>query len=247
MYHNSATIIFEGSLQDFTGEGQIEKSFHLNPSAKDLVESCGVPHVEVFGLEVNEKSEPLDYNVKDGDWLTVIPKEIICDADSGYRDNIRAVERLPAWFIADVHLGKLAQLLRLTGMDTVYSNSADDADIVDTAVQENRAVLTRDVGLLKFGKLSYGYWLRSADPNEQLTEVIRYFNLSGKFKPFTRCMNCNGQLTSVDKTEVESKLPPKVKESFKEFSQCSECKKVYWKGSHYDKLVKKVRELEIKG
>lgn len=247
MYHNSATIIFEGSLQDFTVEGQIEKSFHLNPSAKDLIESCGVPHVEVFGLEVNEKLEPLDYNVKNNNQLTVIPKEIICDADSGYRDNIRAVEELSALFIADVHLGKLARLLRLTGMDTAYSNSADDSDIVETAVQDNRAVLTRDVGLLKYGKLKFGYWLRSTDPNEQLTEVFRFFNLSGKLNPFTRCMSCNGQLTSVDNTGVETELPPRVKERFEEFSQCSKCNKVYWKGSHYDNLVKKVREIGIKG
>lgn len=241
-YQNKATIHFKGSLQHFTGQEQVEKSFHLNPSAKDLVESSGVPHVEVFGLMVNGREKSLSYNVSSGDSLMVIPKEI---ADSSnYPDNIRPVDDMPDRFIADVHLGKLARLLRLTGIDTLYNNSASDPEIAHTAVQENRAVLTRDVGLLKHGKLSYGHWLRSTDPDQQLSELIRYFNLSGKLSPFSRCMSCNGHLKPVNKADVEAKLPPRVQKSFEEFMQCDQCGKVYWKGTHYKKLVAKVREIQ---
>ncbi|WP_340102742.1 Mut7-C RNAse domain-containing protein [Rhodohalobacter sp. 8-1] len=239
---NTARFEFEGSLQVFTGQPEVEKSFHLNPSAKDLVESCGVPHVEVFGLMVNGRENPLSYNVSGGDSLMVIPKEII--DGSNYPDNIRPVDEMPEWFVADVHLGKLARLLRLTGIDTLYNNSASDPEIVKNAVQENRAVLTRDVGLLKHGKLSYGHWLRSTDPDEQLSDVIRYFNLSSKLSPFSRCMSCNGHLKSVEKADVEAELPPRVQKSFEEFMQCDQCGKIYWKGSHYDKLVDKVREIK---
>ena len=243
MSMNTASFEFKGSLHDFTGhEEQVKKSFKLNPSAKDLIESCGVPQVEVYGLQVNGEPKSFSYNVMDGDRLTIIPKESI--TESAYLDNIRPVVDMPERFIADVHLGKLARLLRLTGIDTLYSNSANDPEIVENAVRDNRAVLTRDVGLLKHGKLSYGHWLRSTDPDDQLTEVIRYFNLSGKLSPFSRCMDCNGHLRSVEKADVESELPPRVKENFKQFKQCDNCGKVYWKGSHYDKLVNKVREMK---
>lgn len=241
MGKNTAQIEFKGTLQDFTGRERVQKSFYLNPSAKDIIESCGVPQVEVFGLHVNGELKPLTYNVKSEDKLTVIPKEIV--TPSAWVGNIRSVEKMPAWFVADVHLGKLARLLRLTGIDTLYNNSADDPEIVKTAVQANRAVLTRDVGLLKYGKLGYGYWLRSDDPDEQLSEVIQYFGLSGKLRPFSRCMICNGHLEAVEKKEVESNLLPGTKDRFEKFKQCSRCGKIYWKGSHYEKLVNKVQEI----
>lgn len=234
--------MIEGSLQDFTGQRQIQKSFHLNPSAKDLIESCGVPQAEVFGLQVNGQEKPFSYNVRDGDRLTVFPKERI--AKSQGEDNIRPVDELPAKFIADVHLGKLTRNLRLMGIDTLYSNSAEDSEIVDVASREKRAALSRDLGLLKYGKLNNGYWLRSDDPDEQLLEIIRYFNLSDKLNPFARCMSCNGELKSVVKKEVEPELPPRVKESFDQFTQCDSCGKVYWKGTHYEKLVGKVEEIK---
>lgn len=239
---NTATFTIKGSLQDFTCQERIEKSFHLNPSAKDLIESCGVPQAEVFGLLVNGDAKPFSYNVREGDRLTVIPKENIAESKS--TDNIRPVDELPVRFVADVHLGKLTRNLRLLGIDTLYSNSAEDSWIVDTASLEQRAALTRDVGLLKYGKLNYGYWLRSTDPDEQLLEVIQYFNLSENLNPFARCISCNGQLKSVGKEEVEQELPPRVKKSFDHFKKCDNCGKVYWKGSHYEKLLKKVREIQ---
>ncbi len=45
-------------------------------------------------------------------------------------------------FILDVHLGKLARLLRLPGVDALYNNSFEDSFGVDKAVAENRIMLT---------------------------------------------------------------------------------------------------------
>ena len=239
---NTATFTFKGSLQDFTEQAQVVKTFQLQPSAKDLIESSGVPQVEVFGLKVHNRLESFSYNVGDGDKLTVYPKEMTDEQDTP--GNIREADDLPSTFIADVHLGKLTRHLRLLGFDTVYKNDAMDTDIIDTANRDNRSVLTRDVGLLKHGRLKHGYWLRSTDPNEQLLEVITYFDLAGDIHPFTLCMNCNGYLQPVAKEEVISKLPPKVKENFKEFRQCQACGQVYWKGSHYDKLADKVKQIK---
>lgn len=244
MYQNIASIQFRGSLVDFTGEEERRTEFHLNPSAKDLIESCGVPHVEIFGLRVNGMPAMLSYNVENDDRLMVIPKEL--SENPGYLQNIRTIESLPDRLIADVHLGKLARLLRLTGVDTIYSNSADDAEIAERAAQGSRGVLTRDVGLLKHGKLNHGYWLRSVDPDQQLMDVIRFFNLSDRLNPFSRCLSCNGMLRTVKKSMVEKEVPPRVKERFNQFKRCSSCGKIYWKGSHYEKLVKKVEEIEAR-
>lgn len=236
-----AKIHFEGSLQDFTDQPRIDKKLHLNPSAKDLVESCGVPHVEVFGLTANSNPVPFSYNVSDGDIINVFPKQ--ASDDPQYPQNINQADQLPAAFVADVHLGKTVRYLRLMGIDTLYSNSADDTLIVEMASKYQRAALTRDVGLLKHGKLKYGYWLRSDDPKQQLREVICFFDLREKFRPFTLCMECNGHLETVSKHSVKNVLPERVEQAFSEFRQCTSCGKVYWKGSHYKKLVDKVKEL----
>lgn len=239
---NKATIIFKGSLQDFTGQARVVKSFQLHPSAKDLIESCGVPQVEVYGLKVDNRLESFSYNVADADKLTVYPKRNPDGEDNPY--NIREARDLPSEFIADVHLGKLTRYLRLLGFDTVYKNDAKDTDIIDAALRHNRTVLTRDIGLLKHGRLKHGYWLRSTDPNEQVLEVITYFELADDMHPFTLCMNCNGYLEPVAKEGVSSKLPPKIKKNFEEFRQCQACGQVYWKGSHYQKLIEKVRQIK---
>jgi uncharacterized protein with PIN domain len=116
-------------------------------------------------------------------------------------------------------------------------------EIVDTSVRECRSALTRDIGLLKHGRLKYGYWLRSTDPDEQLREVIDYFDLHNSFDPFSLCLNCNGILQPVNKAEVSDLLPPLVKENFEDFMKCENCSQVYWKGTHYKRLVERVKQL----
>ena len=239
---NRVTIHIYGSLKDYSGKTEIEAELFLNPSVKDVIESYGVPHVAVFGLHVNDKPVQLRYNISNGDRIEVFPQ-----GESELENhpfNIRAPDQLPTRFIADVHLGKTARNLRLMGFDTVYSNNAEDHNIVKKAVEENRSVLTRDLGLLKNGDLIFGYWLRSTDSFKQTLEIMRYFSLIGKTKPFTRCLECNGRMMAAKKESIRDDLPHRVKQSFNEFKQCADCRRVYWKGTHYKKLMRKVCDIE---
>ena len=146
----------------------------------------------------------------------------------------------------DVHLGGLARLLRLLGIDALYKNNLHDREIVALAVEEGRAVLTRDIGLLKQKVLQYGYWLRSQHSEEQVTEVLNRFSLCQGIRPFSRCITCNGLLAEVPKAHILHHLPDDTKRIFQEFYQCTQCGKVYWKGSHYhnmQKVVERIRSL----
>jgi hypothetical protein len=71
---------------------------------------------------------------------------------------------------------------------------------------------------------------------EQFGEVVRRFDLLGFFKPFHRCINCNGLIRKTNKKSVLNILRPKTKKFYHEFYQCESCDKVYWKGSHFDKM-----------
>jgi len=86
-------------------------------------------------------------------------------------------------------------------------------------------------------------WLRSSDPDHQVREVLGRFDLFGRIRAFQRCMECNGTLGLVGKQEVLRHLPARTAESFDEFYRCRECGKVYWKGSHHDKMKMYVQDV----
>ena len=139
-------------------------------------------------------------------------------------------------FVLDVHLGRLARYLRLLGFDALYETDYEDEQIAIISRDESRIALTRDKGLLKRGAVTRGYWLRKTKPREQLEEVVRVLDLKGKFAPFTRCMECNGALEVVAREVVAERVPPKVRALYEEFGRCTGCDKVYWAGSHYDRM-----------
>ena len=65
-------------------------------------------------------------------------------------------------FVLDVHLGRLARLLRLLGFDSLWRNDITDDELVAISVGEKRLLLTRDRGLLKRAKVTRGS-LRARD------------------------------------------------------------------------------------
>lgn len=72
---------------------------------------------------------------------------------------------------------------------------------------------------------------------------MRRFALPEHVKPFTRCLECNHRLTSVAKIDVLERLEPLTKIYYEEFRRCDGCGRIYWRGSHFDKLRARVDEL----
>jgi hypothetical protein len=197
------------------------------PAIKDAIEALGIPHVEVETIMVNGTSVGFYHPLGPEDKVEVYP--------------FTQLPAHPQHFILDVHLGKLARLLRLLGFDTLYQNDFTDKFIAETAENQDRIVLTRDVGLLKNKIIKWGYWLRSQDPFLQLQEVIQRFRLKKRMHPFSRCLACNGIIKPVNKNEILYLLPPNTRNFFDEFYQCQSCKRIYWKGSHYQRMLTTIK------
>ena len=140
-------------------------------------------------------------------------------------------------FIADVHLGKLARMLRMLGVDTAYKNTYTNAELVSIALNENRILLSRNIAFKKNDAL-LSFVVQGEEPTEQLKQVIKHFNLKKDFQPFTKCIVCNGDLYATLKENIIAALPSNTKEFYHEFWQCSDCSCVYWKGSHYERMQK---------
>jgi len=236
---------FYEELNDFLTESLRKKDisfgFEVSPSVKDAIESRGVPHTEIDLILVNGSSVDFAYRLKDGDRLSVYPEFETLDITPLIK--LRPKPLRITRFVLDVHLGKLARNLRMLGFDCLYQNDIEDSKIVDLATKQKRVVLTRDLGILKYGRITRGYFLRSQDPWEQTREVIDRLHLSNQLKPFTRCLQCNGQLKAVNKSLIEDQLEPGTRKNFDQFYQCITCGKIYWPGSHYLKMVQRIDAL----
>ncbi len=148
-------------------------------------------------------------------------------------------------FVLDTHLGRLARYLRMLGFDSVYRNDTDDQTLEVISVNDERILMTQDVGLLKRAAITRGYYVRESDPRRQLVEVAIEFDLLDFMAPFQRCLRCNGVLLAVPKSEVEDRLLPRTRATFDEFYRCQVCATIYWKGSHYEHMRRIMRDLEL--
>lgn len=241
-----AEFRFYAELNDFLPRQHrfvtVVRLFEGEVSVKDMIEAAGVPHTEVDLVIVN--SEPVDftYRVRDGDRIAVYP--MFEALDIAPLPGVRPKPLREPRFAADAHLGRLARHLRLLGFDTAYDRDWDDAALAAAAQAEHRIVLTRDVGLLKRNAVTHGLFVRAQQPRAQLLEVARRLHLVSRFRPFTRCLECNGALAAVSKGEVLAQVPEGAWHCFDEFVRCPRCKRVYWPGTHHERLGRLVEEIQ---
>lgn len=147
-------------------------------------------------------------------------------------------------FIIDDMLGKLAVRLRMLGFDASYYGDSADSFLLRKSREEGRSLLTRDAGLVKT-RGANAFFIPSRKLKDQIREVIQRYNLSISPKNmFSRCSICNTPLEEISKEEVEGKVPPVVYTLFKEFSYCPNCKKYYWKGTHYEKIIEELKDFK---
>ena len=149
-------------------------------------------------------------------------------------------------FICDRMLGTLAKWLRIFGFDTYYANSKiDDAELLEIAKKENRILLTRDKELIYAGRRENLkiIKIKTTDLDEQLQLVLQNVKIN-KTNFLSRCILCNTLLDGIKKEEVKTSVPKKVFENNEKFWFCTKCNKYYWIGSHYDKMLKKIGEIE---
>jgi uncharacterized protein with PIN domain len=213
-------------------QGSFDYNFTGPQTAKHLIESLGVPHTEVGELSANGAAIGLDYLVHDGDRIEVRPAAPGCPVE--------------ARFLLDSHLGRLAAYLRMLGFDCLYRNDYQDVELAELVGRENRILLSRDRRLLMRKVVHYGYCPRSLDPRQQLVEVVRRFDLREEVQPFHRCLRCNALLEPVSKEAVLERLEPLTKTYFNEFAICSSCDQVYWKGSHYERMMGLVQKISLR-
>ncbi len=245
----TAELRFYEELNDFLDHGKKKKPFlyrfNEKPTIKHVIENLGVPHTEVELILVNGVSVGFDYHLKNGDQISVYPVFETFDVSPIIRLREKPLRNIK--FILDVHLGKLSKILRMLGFDTLYENDYENTTIINISKTEKRIILTRGRGILKNKSVTHAYCLRSEQPSKQAIEILKRFGLFRQINPFHRCIICNGIIESTDKEWIISVISPKTANYYHEFYKCSDCCKIYWKGSHYFNMKERIVRIYSSG
>lgn len=244
-----ATFRFYEELNEFLPppdrKKDIKVSFKQRNSVKDMIESLGVPHTEIDLILANREAVDFNYIVRDRDRISVYPMFESLDISPLNRLHPKPLRRTR--FVLDTHLGKLAKYLRMLGFDTLYDNQYTDPQLADlSSTGERRILLTRDVGLLKHRQITHGYFVRETSPRKQIREILDRFDLRRSIKPFNRCVNCNGVLEAAVRSDVHGQVPEGIYDRFDKFVRCRDCRQIYWKGGHYDRMLRFI-DILVKG
>jgi len=238
MARPTSSFRFYEELNDFLPEARRKRDFAIEidraRSVKDAIESAGVPHTEVDLVIVDGVSVDFTHLLRGGERVSVYPMFEALDIAPLVRLRPRPL-RDPR-FVADGHLGKLARHLRMAGFDTLCSSAWDDDEIVNISNEQKRTILTRDKGMLRRSDVDRGYFVRATGSEAQLAEVVRALQLEGLLAPFTRCRECDTVLEDVARDLVIDALPEEVRSFYDRFKRCSGCGRVYWEGTHYQRM-----------
>lgn len=118
--------------------------------------------------------------------------------------------------------------------------------MVNIALAENRIILTRDTHILERRAVTNGkvktLLVKSDNVEEQIKQVIHDLHLND-FKPFTLCLEDNQLLVARTRDEVKNRVPPYVWKTQEEYVECPQCHRIYWKGTHWDAMTKRLKKL----
>jgi len=151
-------------------------------------------------------------------------------------------------FVTDGMLGKLTRWLRMLGQDVEYMGSMDDKELIQKAEKESRVLLTRDLELYQQATA------RGVDAFlvEGSTEAQKLANLAKRFKfgleinvEISRCPKCNTRIKPIPKEKILEKIPKTTASNYDEFWLCPGCSQVYWRGAHWKRIEKTLKEAKL--
>ena len=149
-------------------------------------------------------------------------------------------------FIVDNNVGKLVKWLRIMGYDTLFFGGSSDSGMIAIALNEDRVILTRDTQIMKRRVITSGQLkailITSDEPELQMRQVIDTLNLNCQFRPFTLCLECNQPLVERSKEQVKDLVPPYVFQTQSQYVECPACHRIYWRGTHWQAMTKKLKK-----
>jgi uncharacterized protein len=147
---------------------------------------------------------------------------------------------------ADAMLGALARWLRALDVDVAYDPTLDDPELVQKAAAEGRTILTRDRKLTERRLAKNHLLIRSDDVDEQVRQVLDELGIRPDLRRLLgRCLRCNLPLEEVDAEAARARVPPYVARAHEEFRGCPGCGRIYWRGTHVDRMARRLARMGV--
>ncbi|ROQ92273.1 Mut7-C RNAse domain-containing protein [Desulfosoma caldarium] len=145
-----------------------------------------------------------------------------------------------ARFFVDRMLGKVAKYLRILGYDACYG-SIETTSQVQALRKEGYIVIT---GNTRWRHVPGVFYCEATRWHEQCQKLVNAGLVRlEEIDPFSRCLRCNRALEDVAREEVAGRVPEFVYATAPSFSRCPVCGRVYWPGSHLDKMTENFQQI----
>jgi uncharacterized protein with PIN domain len=129
----------------------------------------------------------------------------------------------------------------MLGYDTKYAKNVEDEKLVEIAKVEDRILLTRDHELYRLAnsKQVNAFLVEDKMRSAQLAALSNQYHISLELDPnSSRCPKCNARISYTEKDLIYEKIPSATAREYSKFWKCPNCKKIYWQGAHWKKIVK---------
>ena len=144
-------------------------------------------------------------------------------------------------FAVDKSLGTLAKWLRILGYDTLYEPDVSSREFY-ARLEDHRILITRTKKIQKAFASHNHVFIRSSFLVEQLKQVVGQIGINpADLQPFARCIHCNLPIGEVNKNDVYGLVPDYIWETHDVFNRCRQCERIYWSGSHGERIVEKIK------
>jgi len=140
-------------------------------------------------------------------------------------------------FSAAPPLGRLCRWLRTLGFDCIYLNSEEAPAPNESS--PDRIYLTRHADTTRRHVLFIGQDIVF----DQLRAMALLVPIKGRCRPLSRCIQCNVPLETAERVLVKQEVPEHVFLSHDRFSRCRSCGRVYWAGTHADRIHDRIMRL----
>ena len=149
-------------------------------------------------------------------------------------------------FFVDAMLGKLVKKLRMLGYDTLYYRGKDPHELIRLARRQERVILTRNTRLNPESAEDSIIRVMEDDPVMQFRELLRERVVAMNEEAFfSRCLLCNALLDKISREEAEGEVPDYLFHQQKAFSRCPQCRRIYWPGTHLEKMNRRLAEFSL--
>lgn len=145
-------------------------------------------------------------------------------------------------FLLEQNLFKTARWLRFLGCDvTVIGGAVNKSELKSN--RDRIFITTSEKWNETLESLGIKHMVvPREDWKRQLCLVIKHFGIPAALC-LDRCARCGTKLQETSPDEIRNRVPENTFEFTTVFYVCTTCDKIYWFGSHYEKIKRRLEEI----